>query len=225
MELTISLQEFDNINFTASDFIEKVDAEFKKIRCHKGYGYLVRERGKHKEIKKFIEEILPLQKYLQFLYRNGMRAETIKWQNGSQKGDAILNTDEIIEITVAEHKKEYIVRERENKGEPTFCAEGASKKNGVTESIPVEKGPEDCINAHTKMIEDVINKKLKKYDKINSLVIYLNQDGLLEKEEFNTVVKNIQSFDSLKIIDNVFICSFQYEAFVDFKKNTRKMLC
>ncbi len=225
MELTISLQEFDNINFTALEFIEKVDAEFKKIRCHEDYGYLVRERGKHKEIKKFIEEILPLQKYLQFRHRNGLKAETIKWQNGSQKGDAILNTGEIIEITVAEHKKEYIVREHENKGEPTFCAEGASKKNGVTESIPVAKGSEDRINAHTMMIEDVINKKLEKYDKINSLVIYLNQDGLLEKGEFDTVIKNIQSFDSLNIIDNVFIWSFQYEALVDFKKNTRKMMC
>ena len=145
-----------------------------------------------------------------------------KWK---PKGDAILNTGEIIEITVAEHKKEYIVREHKNKGEPTFCAEGASKKNGVTESIPVAKSPEDRINAHTKMIEDVISKKLEKYDRINSLVICLNQDGRLEKDEFNTVIKNIQYFDSLNIIDNVFICSLQYEAFVDFKKNTRKMMC
>ena len=223
MGMTIPLQEFDNINLTALKFIEKVDTEFDKINCYKDYGYLARERGKNREIKKFIEEILPLQKYLLFRLSNRMKAETIKWQNGSQKGDAMLNTGEIIEITVAEHKKEYIVREHKNKGEPTFCAEGASKKNGVSKSIPVAKGSEDRINAHTKMVEDVINKKLGKYDKINSLVIYLNQDGLLEKEEFNTVIKNIQSFDS--IIDNVFICSLQYEAFVDFKKNTRKMMC
>ena len=85
MEVTIPLQEFDNINFTVLEFIEKVDAELKKIRCHEDYGYLARERGKHKEIKKFIEEIVPLQKYLQFRHRNGMKAETIKWQNGSQK--------------------------------------------------------------------------------------------------------------------------------------------
>lgn len=136
MGVTIPLQEFDNINFITLEFIKKVDAEFKKINCHKDYGYLTRERGKHKEIKKFIEEILPLHKYLLFRLNNGMKAETIKWQNGSQKGDAILNAGEIIEITVAEHKKEYIVREHMNKGKPTFCAEGASKGNGLTESIP-----------------------------------------------------------------------------------------
>lgn len=219
MEVTIPLQEFDNISFNVLEFIQKVDAEFKKIRCHKDYGYWVRERGKHKELKKFIEEILPLQKYLLFRLNNGMKAETITWQNGSQKGDAILNACEIIEITVAEHEKEWIVREHMNKGKPTFCAEGASKKkNGVTESIPVGNGPEDCINAHTKMIEDVINKKLKKYDKINSLVIYLNQDGLLEKEVFNTVIENIKSLAFLNKIDNVFIWSFQHEAFVNYLK-------
>ena len=152
-----------------------------------------------------------------------MKAETITWQNGSQKGDAILNACEIIEITVAEHKKEYIVREHMNKGKPTFCAEGASKKNGVTESIPVGKSPEDRINAHTKMVEDAINEKLKKYDRINSLVIYLNQDGLLEKDEFNTVIENIKSLTSLNNkIDNVFIWSFQYEEFLDFSINTIK---
>ncbi len=226
MEVTIPLQEFDNINFTASDFIEKVDAEFEKINCHKDYGYLARERGKHKEIKKFIEEILPLQKYLLFRLNNGMKTETIKWENGYQKGDAILNTGEIVEITVAEHKKEYIVREQMNKRKPTFCAEGASKEKGVTNSIPVVKTPEDRINTHTKMIEDAINNKLKKYDKINSLVIYLNQDGLLEEEEFNTVIENIKSLASLNNkIDNVFIWSFQYEAFLDFSINTGKTMC
>ena len=144
-----------------------------------------------------------------------MKADTIKWQKGNQKGDAILDTGEIIEITVAEHEKEYIVREHMNKGKPTFCAEGARKKKGVTESIPVGKSPEDRINAHTKMVEDAINKKLKLYDRINSLVIYLNQDGLLEKDEFNVVIKNIKSLTFLNNkLDNVFIWSFQYEAFL-----------
>lgn len=215
MEMTIPLQDFDNINFTVVEFIKKVDAEFKKINCHKNYGYLARERGRHKELKKFIEEILPLQKYLLFRLNNEMKADTIKWQKGSQKGDAILDAGEIIEITVAEHKKEYMVREHMNKGNSTFCAEGASKKNGVTESIPLVHSPEDRINAHTKMIEDAINKKLEKYAKINSLVIYLNQDGLLEKEEFNTVIENIKSLNFLNNIDNVYIWSFQHEAFLN----------
>ena len=211
----ILIQEFDNINFTVLEFIKKVDTEFNKISRHKNYGYLSRERGRHRELKKFIEEILPLQKYLLYRLSNGMKADTIKWQKGNQKGDAILDTGEIIEITVAEHEKEYIVREHMNKGKPTFCAEGARKKKGVTESIPVGKSPEDRINAHTKMVEDAINKKLKLYDRINSLVIYLNQDGLLEKDEFNVVIKNIKSLTFLNNkLDNVFIWSFQYEAFL-----------
>jgi hypothetical protein len=221
MGMTIPLQEFDNINFTALKFIEKVDTEFDKINCHKDYGYLARKRGKNREIKKFIEEILPLQKYLLFRLSNRMKAETIKWQNGSQKGDAILNDGEMIEITVAEHKKEYIIRENMNQGKPTFCAEGASKKKGVTDSIPLGKTPEDRINAHTKTIEDAINNKLAKYDKINSLVIYLNQDGLLEEEEFNTVIENIKYSTPLNKIDNVFIWSFQHEAYLDFSINEK----
>ena len=221
MGMTIPLQEFDNINFTALKFIEKVDTEFDKINCHKDYGYLARERGKNREIKKFIEEILPLQKYLLFRLSNRMKAETIKWQNGSQKGDAILNDGEMIEITVAEHKKEYIIRENMNQGKPTFCAEGASKKKGVTDSIPVVKTPKDRINAHIKMIEDAINSKLAKYDKIYSLVIYLNQDGLLEEDEFNTVIENIKSIMPLNKIDNVSIWSFQHEAYLDSSINEK----
>lgn len=217
MEMIIHLQEFDNITFTVEEFIKKVDVEFEKIRHHENYGYLVRERGKHKELKKFIEEILPLQKYLLFRLRNRMKANSIKWQLGNQKGDAILDTSEIIEITVAEHEKEYIAREHMNKGNPTFCADGLSKKNGVTESVPIGQGPEDPINAHTEMIETAINKKLGKYDKINSLVIYLNQDGLLEDDEFNTVIKNIKSLDFLNKIENTYIWSFQHEAFLNNK--------
>jgi len=80
-----------------------------------------------------------------------MASDTIKWMNSNQrkksnqKGDAILNSTEIIEITVAEHEKEYIVREHMNKGNPTFGTDGASKKNGVTNAVPVCKSPKTAL--------------------------------------------------------------------------------
>ncbi len=227
--MKIELEKFDNIDFTVSQFVQKVDAEFKTICGDQDYGKLARARGNHREIKKFIEEILPLQKYILFRLRNGMASETIKWMNSNQrrqsnqKGDAILNSNEIIEITVAEHEKEYVVREHMNKGNPTCGADGASKKNGVTNSVPVCKSPQDRINAHTKMLEDAINKKLEKYNRLSSLVIYLNQDGLLMEDEFNTVIENIEgALSSIDKIDHVFIWSFQHDALINCK---RKSMC
>lgn len=227
--MKIELEKFDSIDFTVPQFIKIVDAEFKTIRGDQDYGKLVRARGTHRKIKKFIEEILPLQKYLLFRLRNGMASETIKWMNSNQrrqsnqKGDAILNSNEIIEITVAEHEKEYIVREHINKGNPTFGADGASKKNGVTNAVPVCKSPQDRINAHTKMLEDAVSKKLYKYNRLSSLVIYLNQDGFLMEDEFNTVIENIEgALSYVDKIDHVFIWSFQYEALMNCK---RKSMC
>jgi hypothetical protein len=212
---TIQLAEFDNVDFTVQQFVKKVDDEFNKFYHHQDYGKLVRDRGKNREIKKFIEEILPLQKYLIFRREKGMISESIKWRNGSQKGDATLNANETIEITVAEHKNEYIVREHMNRGEPTFCAEGASKQNGITSSIPAGKSIEDRIRSHTDMIVNAINRKIEKYDKIDSLVIFLNQDGLLMEGEFIAVVENVKAIIPLNNINNIFIWSFQYQAFVN----------
>ena len=229
MAIKIELEKFDNINFTASQFIQRVDDKFKTICGDHDYGKFARARGSHRELKRFIEEILPLQKYILFRLRNGMAAETIKWMNNNQrkqsnqKGDAILNSNETIEITVAEHENEYIVREHMNKGNPTFGADGASKKKGATKSVPVCKTPQDCINAHTKMLKDAINKKLKKYNSLGSLVIYLNQDGLLTKDEFISVIENIEgALSSVKQIDHVFIWSFQHEALINCKRKSMR---
>jgi len=189
--------------------------EYSKFYQNQDYGKLVRDRGKNREIKKFIEEILPLQKYLIFRLKNGMIDESIKWENGSQKGDATLNANEMVEITVAEHKNEYIVREHMNRGEPTFCAEGASKQNRETSSIPVSKSIEDRIRSHTDMIVNSINKKLEIYDTIDSLVIYLNQDGLLTEEEFIDVINNVKEITAPNKINNIFIESFQYQALIN----------
>jgi hypothetical protein len=215
MEATIELANFDNIDFPAEQFIAKVDDEFNKFHHQHNYGQLVRDRGRNKEIKRFIEEILPLQKYLKFRLENGMITESIKWKNGNQSGDAILNTNEMIEITVAEHKNEYIIREHMNRGKPTFCAEGASKKNGITFSIPVAKSTESLISAHANMIINAINKKIKKYNQLDSLVIFLNQDGLLEESEFLAVIDNVKEIIPLNNINNTFIWSFQYQALIN----------
>lgn len=215
MKFIIQLSEFDNITFTVEQFVKKVDDEFNKFYQNQDYGKLVRDRGKNREIKKFIEEILPLQKYLIFRHENGIIDESIKWENGSQKGDATLNTNEMIEITVAEHKNEYIVREHMNRGEPTFCAEGASKQNKETSSIPVGKSIEDRIRSHTDMIVHSINKKLENYNTIDSLVIYLNQDGLLTEEEFIYVINNVKEITPANRINNLFIWSFQYQLLIN----------
>jgi hypothetical protein len=212
MNLTIQLSQFDNVDFTVEQFVRKVDEELKKICHHQNYGKLVRDRGRNREIKRFIEEILPLQKYLIYRIENGLIAESIKWKNGYQKGDAILNAYETIEITVAEHENEYIVREHMNKGEPTFGAEGASKRHRTTSSIPVTKSIDDRIRLHTGMIVNAINMKLKKYDKLDHLVVLLNQDGLLMEDEFVAVVDSVRANILLNKINNIFIWSYQYQA-------------
>jgi len=209
------LSDFDNIKFTVEQFIDKVEEELNEMKHHQDYGTLARERGRNRTIKKFIEELLPLQKYLVFRLNNGILAETIRWKNGSQQGDAILNESEIIEITVAEHENEWIVRERMNRGKPTFSADGTSKENGITSSIPVVKSPQDRIHVHTDMIINAIKKKIEKPYTIDSLVIFLNQDGLLMEDEFKAIIDNVRSFESLKAINNLFIWSFQYNALLN----------
>jgi hypothetical protein len=199
MSTYVQIAEFDGIIFPVAKFIDKVDSTFADIASLPNYGILVRERGKHRDLKKFIEEILPLQKYMIYRTQNRMRAESISWENGSQKNDAILNGKDAIEITVAEHKNEFMVRESMNKGCPTFSADGTTKIKNVLQSIPIAKSPEDRIESHAEMISRSISKKLAKYERLNTLVIYLNQDGLLESYEFEQIIKTASPFVPMKM--------------------------
>jgi hypothetical protein len=208
----IKLSDYDNIAFDPHEFIKKVDDDLIRLRQLEDYGQRVRNRGKDKIIKKFLEELYPLRTYLKYRIKNNLRTDEIIWKNGCQKGDALLNGNETIEITVAEHENEWIVRENMNRGNPSFDAEGISKcKDGKIFSEPTVKSPLDRINAHLDMIKKAIQKKSNKYDKIDSLVIYLNQDGILIDWEFQEILKNINSSERSKIT-NLFIVSFQYQS-------------
>jgi hypothetical protein len=215
MKSVTQLSDLDNVKFTVKQFIDKVEKEFNKIKLQQDYGKLIRDRGRNRTIKKFIEELLPLQNYLVCRQNNGIIDETIRWKNGNQKGDALLNENEIIEITIAEHENEWIVREHMNRGNPTFCAEGTSKQKGITCSIPVVKSPQDRIHVHTKMIINAIKKKIEKFNTIDSLVIFLNQDGLLTEDEFKDIIDNVKAFTFSKAINNLFIWSFQYNTLLN----------
>jgi hypothetical protein len=210
----IQIAEFDGIVFPVTEFINNVDHTFANIKSLPHYGKLARERGKNRDLKKFLEEILPLQKYMIYRIKNGMRAETIFWKNGSQKGDAILNGMDEIEITVAEHNNEYAVRESMNVDQPTFSADGTTKINGVLQSIPTSKSPGNRIQSHAEMIYRSISKKLAKYDRLNTLVVFLNQDGLLEPYEFDQSITMAVAHCEIKRIDNIFIWSFQFSKYL-----------
>jgi hypothetical protein len=208
----INLSDYDNFAFDPNQFIKKVDDDLKDLCQLANYGQIVRDRGRDRTIKKFIEELYPLRSYLKYRIERKLRTDEIIWKNGNQKGDALLNGNETIEITVAEHESEWIVRENMNRGKPTFDAEGISKsKNGEIVSVPTVKSPLDRINAHTEMINNAVKNKSNKYDKIDSLVIYLNQDGILVDWEFEEIIKNIDS-TKCSNITNLFIVSFQYQS-------------
>jgi hypothetical protein len=89
--------------------------------------------------------------------------------------------------------------------------------DGMISSIPVVKSPADRIKSHTEMVINAVKRKLDRYHKIDSLIVFLNQDGILLEDEFDSISDGAKNFLNLNKVGELYICSFQFQVMINAK--------
>ena len=138
-----------------------------------------------KEEKRFTEELIDIARYVQARYMIG-RCIKVRWRGGSQPYDAVLLSSGaavengfarrkvLLEVTKAVHQNEYLVRERINKGKPSFGVKGASRDKTTKEvtSAPYgRQGDEAITDLAEQILERLVSKAAKPYPPNTVLLI------------------------------------------------------
>ncbi|MBI5815675.1 MAG: hypothetical protein HZB29_08715 [Nitrospinae bacterium] len=203
------IKEFE-IKLPARDFIEKAHNVFEMVRTSdNGVSKLRNLEG---QCKKIIEEILPIASFLGYFERPGLILYC-QYHTGNQNYDARLFCDGplvgrgyskeyYLEVTVAQHENEHLVRECLEKGIACFGPLGITSTgtiNSVTrkiESKPCVSDPQETIDRHLRYIKERIEAKQKKeYKSDTFLIVSLSTDTVLMKEELLGIFQQVGNLD------------------------------
>lgn len=193
------LEVLDNKWLDGLFFCSEAYRIFEEIRAEEGGVSTLRMLASD-EAKKLLEEILPICKYIQSVYRAGEYL-SVKWMSGSQGYDAEIKVngffngdDESVEsgfigVTCAVHKNDYLSRELIEREGFAFDSDGLSRrKDGEIESTPLTKSSTDFLRAAADRVLERIKKKSEiKYPRGTILIIALDSDELLNFTEWGVL--------------------------------------
>lgn len=181
-------------------------------------------------IKKLVEELLPICKYVQTKYRLG-RYISVKWVEGNQQFDAEISQrgarvdhgDEPaaghLEVTSVMHQNDYLLRELIDKGEAAFGVEGVrrDKRTREIKSKPVVHTNNEFIDAFCPLVLGQITKKAGiAYPAETTLVARCLLGTLYVPEEWNLLMDKVRvglpdhNFREIFLFDPIsdHVCSF-----------------
>jgi len=183
MNSDIDLNKIAGVKLSPDKFLKIVDQVYNNLINIRDYGKLTRERANYPNIKKLIEELLPIKSYL--INTNCSELSWICWEGKDQKGDANTNTG-IIEVTTAQLQNDYKKRQELNKNGVCFSA----KKIVDGKTQPYAYSSDEHIKDAINLIDEAIKKKASKnYPKQTILVIAIFLDTLIDDDEAELITK------------------------------------
>jgi hypothetical protein len=201
-----SLAQFDSNLLDGLDFCGKVYRLFEDIRtAHDGRSRL-RMRASQVE-KKLVEELLPICKYVQTMYRTG-RYISVKWVSGNQQFDAEVRqsggyvdlgrfpSDAHLEVTCVVHPNDYLSRELLDGGGVAFGVEGIrrEKKTGDIKSELVIRTNGDFIDSYCALVLSQIIKKADiTYPTDTTLIVQCALNTLYMPDEWEALVVKVRA--------------------------------
>lgn len=175
------LEQFNGKLIDGLEFCSMAYKLFESIRNTPEGPSLCRLRPR--PVKKLLEEILPICKYVQANYRPG-RYLSVQWIDGSQNFDAkVIQKGAYIsenyypeisylEVTCSMHQNEYLIRKLLNVKGEAFGVDGVRRlKSGEIESAPVSYTNSDFVEADALLILKRIEEK--------SIIDYPNNTTLI----------------------------------------------
>jgi hypothetical protein len=212
------LSKFDGQRLNGLDFCRQVYALFDQIKAIPGGAERLRYRETDLE-KKLLEELIPIARYIQQKYREGLRIE-VQWFGGSQPYDAILHcsgtfverdlepSQVTVEVTTSVHKNEYLARER--LGEQGFAFGNdqlaRDKPSHTITSTPYVETPVTRAATLAKQIVAAIEKKAaKNYPPGAVLIVWCVLNGVTYLEEWTDAVAQVATAGAHRAFKEVFL--------------------
>lgn len=200
------LKLISNTIFTGEDFSKKIK-QISHNLIHNEDGIKLIGSRKERSIKKFLEELVPLDLYIRFK-SNPFHNIKVKWINSNQNYDAVLYTfksnvfqDEeqnksYIEITTAITENSHLAREFIDEHGYCYAAKNTKRiyKSREITSTPYSYTNDEHITDIMKLIEErIIDKQSKKYPDRTDLIIYIETDMIIHNSEWKDLLRRIIS--------------------------------
>lgn len=165
-----------------------------------------RRLGLHEQTvdKRFVEELLPLARYIQARYQAGRRIK-VRWLSGSQPYDAVLWSSGplvdcgdaprkvLVEITNSVHPNDYLMRERLHKHGGSFGVKGLHREGEEILSEPyVFCGGENAEDLAQRILRCVGKKSDKPYPPSTVLVVNCVPNSVMFEDEWTDVVEQVR---------------------------------
>jgi hypothetical protein len=214
----LDLSTLDSKLLDGLDFCGKVYQLFDQVRdSHNGIGKL-RFRPTKIE-KRLIEELIPMARYVQARYSEGLRIK-VGWFSGSQPYDAILRSSGalvehgvvprklFLEVTTSVHPNEYLVRRLLLDQGGSFGVKGLSrnKKTGDLVSKPyVHTGGELATDLVGQILERIKSKADKNYPPATVLIVNCIPDTPILDSEWNDVIERVTKAEIHTAFREVFL--------------------
>jgi hypothetical protein len=201
-----SLAQIDSNWLDGLDFCGKVYELFESIRATHDGRSRCRMRTSQVE-KKLVEELLPICKYVQTMYRAG-RYISVKWVNGNQQFDAEVRqsgayvdlgrfpADAYLEVTCVVHPNDYLSRELIDGGGVAFGVEEIrrEKKTGEIKSEPFVRSNGDFIASYSPVVlSQIIKKTGIAYPAETTLIVQCSLNTLYTPDEWEALVVKVRA--------------------------------
>lgn len=191
----VDLATFDGQLLDGLDFCRKAYDLFDQVRSGPDGVTKLRLR-QPRTVKRLIEELIPIARYVQARYREGRRIK-VRWYSGSQPFDAILWSSGVfvekgfaprkrfVEVTTAPYHNEHLDRRRLVFGEEKIPHGSKPSVRGHTANqLATELGDQ--------ILERLKKKSLKNYAPGTVLLVYCIPDTLILPSEWDDAIEQVR---------------------------------
>jgi hypothetical protein len=169
--------------------------------------------------KRLIEELIPIARYVQARYREGLQIK-VRWLSGSQPYDAFLLCSGAfvdkgyvsrkipVEVTTSVHPSDYLARQLLQEQGFSFGAKGISrdKQSRLIISTPYVNGNNDkAADLAAQIIDRIKSKAAKSYPPDTVLIVYVVLNGVTLREEWDKAVKGVDEANTHHAFSEVFL--------------------
>jgi hypothetical protein len=226
----ILVSTFDGKIIDGLEFCRLAYEHFESIRQQPGGATTLRTR--QRPVKRLIEEIFPICRYVQSIYGPG-RYISVKWVEGKQYDAEIITTGISVEqghwpgtgkleVTQAMHKNEYLMREKLSTDGHAFGLDGLNRaitEDGkrVVESVPTVINNGSYIDDFVEIMMDAILEKISKiYPADTTLIVDCTLNSAYHRLEWEALIRRVREKLPAHKFMQIFACSADghYASFV-----------
>jgi hypothetical protein len=214
----LDLSTFDGRLLDGMHFCRKVYQLFNQTRTGPDGVAKLRLRPTKLE-KRLIEELIPIARYVQARYREGLQIK-VRWLAGSQPYDAILLCSGafvdkgymprtlFLEVTTSVHPSDYLARQLLHAQGFSFGVTGISrdrKSRAIISTPYINTNNAKTSDLAAQIVDRIKTKTAKSYPPDTVLILYVVLNGMTLREEWDGAVKRVKEANAHHEFREVFL--------------------